>query len=229
MQETQNKARVAAHNNANLCAAIMAANGIRTERDEIAYRCIDKPLPYYPKLVTLAPVATDELNARCKGVSGIKDSFSCLDVDALGLRVAFNASWIWCDAQQRDMPDKWVRIEHAEVLLDWHRAWRGDDAPTELEIFPFACLENPELAFFARLSSTQVEAGCVANLSNEAIGISNVFSSISNDKQLYEEALAAVGTVDNERPVVGYEHGADLDAACRAGFEPIGPLRVLIR
>jgi hypothetical protein len=48
MHSTQNKAQLAANNNADLCAAIMAANEVRTERDDIAFLCIDDPLPILP-------------------------------------------------------------------------------------------------------------------------------------------------------------------------------------
>ena len=98
MRSTQDKAILAAHNNADLCGAIMAASGVSTERDELVYFCIDTPLPYYPKIVTLEPSSSSELNYRVRGHSGIKDSFSCLDRDALDLRIAFEASWIWADA-----------------------------------------------------------------------------------------------------------------------------------
>ncbi len=207
----------------------MAANGVRTERDDIAFVCIDDPLPYYPKLVTLDPAATSKLNVRAKGFSVIKDSFSSLDAYALGLKVAFDASWIWCAANQQTMPTKWVRIENAHDLMEWQQAWHGDGAQKDKVIFPPECLENPNLAFFARRSGRTIEAGCITNLSESVIGLSNVFSRSPNDQSLYEEALSAAFTIGNDRPVVGYEHGADLEAASSAGFKVVGPLRVLIR
>lgn len=229
MHSTQNKAKLAANNNADLCASIMAANGVRTERDDIAFFCSDDPLPYYPKLITLDPSATSKLNMRAKGISVIKDSFSSLDADALGLKVAFDASWIWCEANQQTIPTKWVHIENAHDLTEWHQVWRGDGSLTEQVIFPPECLEDPKLAFLARVSGRTIVAGCIANLSESVVGISNVFSKIPNDQLLYEEALSAVFTLGNDRPVVGYEHGADLEAATSTGFQAVGPLRVLVR
>ncbi|MEP4194454.1 MAG: hypothetical protein ABJL99_02345 [Aliishimia sp.] len=229
MLSTQNQAQIAANNNADLCAAIMAANGLRTERNENAYICIDDPLPYYPKMITLNPIATDELNERAKGLSGVKDSFSCLDVDLVGMQVAFDATWIWSETKQQTMPAKWRRIENAHDLAKWHKAWGGDGSQTDTEIFTPECLKDPNLAFFARLSGMTMEAGCIANLSEAVVGMSNVFSAISNDQSLFGDALSAVSTVGIGRPVVGYERGADLEAATSVGFQPIGSLRLLIR
>lgn len=229
MPDTQNQAQLAAHNNADLCAAIMAANRVRTKRDDIAFFCIDNPLPFYPKLITLDPTATSELTSRINGITGIKDSFSSLNAKALGLKVAFDASWIWREVNRQSMPSKWVHIENAHDLGEWHQAWRGEGSPTDQVIFTPECLKNPTLAFLARISGSKIEAGCIANLSENVVGMSNVFSKISNDQSLYQGALSAVSTIGNGRPVVGYEHGADLEAAISAGFNVIGPLRVLIR
>lgn len=229
MTSAQNEARIAASNNADLCASIMAASGARFERDERAFLCLDDPLPYYPKVVTLDPNTTDKLNTVTNGVDSVKDSFSCLDANILGLKVAFEASWIWCETKRQDMPAHWVRIESVNDLADWHAVWRGNGLPTDQVIFAPACLDDPNLVFLARRLGTTIEAGCIANLSKDAVGLSNVFSVIPKHRQLYEEALAAVSTVGDGRPVVGYEQGEDLEAARLAGFREVGRLRVLIR
>ena len=43
------------------------------------------------------------------------------------------------------------------------------------------------------------------------------------------DAVAAVSARFPGLPLVGYEHGDSLAAARRAGFSPIGPLRVWLR
>ena len=207
----------------------MAANGLRTQRNDHAYFCVDDSLPFYLKMITLDPTATSELTARAKAISGIKDSFSCLDVDLLGLKVAFDAAWIWRETNQQSMPADWVRIKTAHDISKWHQSWMGNGSPTDKVIFPPKCLKNPNLAFFARVLGTKIEAGCIANLSSRVVGMSNVFSANPSDPSLFEQASSAVGSFGNGRPVVGYEHGADLDAATSAGFQTVGPLRVLIR
>ncbi len=228
MPSTREKARLAAGNNADLCAAIMAANGLRTERDDLAYYCVDTPPPYYPKLVTLKPMVASELIARISGLSGIKDSFSSLDESALGLRVAFEASWIWSDAQSRELPTQWVRIDSPSGLLRWHKAWNGNNESDHV-VFPSQCLNDSNLFFLARISGTNIEAGCLANLSTDVIGMSNVFSTQASDRSIYSEALAAVSSVGGGLPVAGYEQGDDLTCACAAGFQVVGPLRILVR
>lgn len=228
MPSLREKARLAASNNADLCAAIMAANGLRTERDSLAYFCIDMPLPFYPKIVTLEPTAASELNARISGHSGIKDSFSCLDETALGLRVAFEASWIWSGVQSQKLPTQWGRIDSPNGLLRWHAAWNCNNESDQV-IFPPQCLNDPNLFFLARLSGANIEAGCLANLSADVIGMSNVFTTQESDERLYSDALAAVSSVGEGLPVAGYEQGDDLNCACAAGFQVVGPLRILVR
>lgn len=236
MNSTQSEALIAASNNADLCAAIMTANGKRFERDQLAFLCLDDPLPYYPKMVSLDPNATAELEARIRDthkmgqrVDSVKDSFSSMDAGALGLTVLFEASWIWCEAERQDMPRDWVRINNAADLSHWHTAWRGDGSPADQVIFPPACLNDPDLAFLARRNGTTVEAGCLANLSENAVGLSNVFSVHASQQPSFEEALSAASAFGNGRPVVGYEEGDSLAAALSIGFRKVGPLRVLLR
>lgn len=235
MNNTQNKARIAAGNNADLCAAIMNANDKRCQRDQLAFLCMDDPLPYYPKMVSLDPNATAELEARIlethkmgQRVDSVKDSFSCIDADALGFKVLFEASWIWFDAERQVMPTDWVRINSAADLSDWHSAW-NEGSPADQVIFPPACLNDPSLAFLARRKGTIIEAGCIANLSENAVGLSNVFSVYPDQQQLFEEASSAVSAFGDGRPVVGYEQDDSLAAALSIGFREVGPLRVLLR
>lgn len=236
MKSTQNEARIAASNNADFCAAIMTANGKRFERDQLAFVCLDDPLPYYPKMVSLDPNATAELQARIldthevrQPVDSVKDSFARMNAEALGMTVLFEASWIWCEAGRQDRPSDWVRINNAADLSDWHTAWSGNGSPADQVIFPPACLNDPGLAFLARRNGTTVEAGCIANLSENAVGLSNIFSVRSSQQQLFQEALSAVSAFGDGRPVVGYELGDRLAAALSSGFRDVGPLRVLVR
>lgn len=59
------------------------------------------------------------------------------------------------------------------------------------------------------------------------VGLSNLFAADEADTDTaWAGALNAIAARWPELPVVGYESGDDLDAAVRAGFTPIGPLRV---
>ena len=57
------------------------------------------------------------------------------------------------------------------------------------------------------------------------VGVSNVFG----DESAWAGCLLVAASHFPGMPLVGYEHGDDLAAARRHGFEPAGPLRVWIR
>jgi len=69
-------------------------------------------------------------------------------------------------------------------------------------------------------------AGAVANRSESVVGISNVFAVGDDLDGAWAGCLAAIARLYPGVPVVGYEHGEDLQVAARQGFTPIGPLRV---
>jgi hypothetical protein len=58
------------------------------------------------------------------------------------------------------------------------------------------------------------------------VGISNVFALDDGPDAAWPVVLEAVHRLFPTLPVVGYEHGDDLAAAARHGFEPVGPLRI---
>ena len=143
MPQVLSQTRIAAGNNADLCAAIMGAQGLRFERDRSTFRCLDAPPPYYPQMVTLEPNLStqhilrmrDSLETRPR-ISPIKDSFADLDYAALGMAVLFEASWIWRDGGHEKAPDGWRRIRDPAELAAWQNAWRAAGSPTDQVIFP---------------------------------------------------------------------------------------------
>ena len=101
------RARAAAANNADLYAAVFAAQGRRFCRDAVLFRAIDPPPSCYSSVTTLDPGATaeqlaaiDALRAEGRADVGVKDGFCRLDRDlaARGLAVLFEASWLWAPA-----------------------------------------------------------------------------------------------------------------------------------
>jgi hypothetical protein len=58
------------------------------------------------------------------------------------------------------------------------------------------------------------------------IGLSNVFDTGGDLDSAWPGAAAAVEALWGSMPVVGYDSGAALDAARRAGFDSIGELVV---
>ena len=57
------------------------------------------------------------------------------------------------------------------------------------------------------------------------MGLSNVFAASSD---LFEQAAAAVASVDPHLPIVGYESGTSLEQARSASFTTVGDLRILV-
>ena len=68
-------------------------------------------------------------------------------------------------------------------------------------------------------------AGVVAHRGDGVVGLSN----FSGPARAWPGAVAAVAAAFPGRPVVGYEHGEDLQVALGHGAEPLGPLRVWVR
>lgn len=95
------RAIMAAHNNADLYEAMFSSQGLRYQRLPIAFVGRDRPPPYYSNLTTLSPDRTDEvtehirvLARRFDGAVGVKDSFCRLELEAQGFETLFGASWI---------------------------------------------------------------------------------------------------------------------------------------
>ncbi|MFK7792002.1 MAG: hypothetical protein AB8B88_04945, partial [Devosiaceae bacterium] len=177
------------------------------------------PPPLYPKLVTLRADANVPPDFSGPSFSGaVKDSFASLDFAMLGMNLLFEAQWIWCEAKASPMPKGWARVTTPDHLAAWQTAWGGPP------VFHATCLDDPNLIFLARWEGEQITAGCLANISHDVIGISNVFS----EEPIFAQAAQAVSAISNGKPLVGYESGEDVTQAEAAGFETVGTLRVLL-
>ncbi|MEO0637140.1 MAG: hypothetical protein AAFY73_10870 [Pseudomonadota bacterium] len=235
---------LAALNNADLCEPVFRAHGLRHRRTEEALICLDPPPPYFPDLITLCPSdghryteAIDELHGLGKASLAIKDSFSTVDHESLGLKVLFDARWIWRTHAPATMPEGWKRVETHGEFKSWCAAWSKANPPADVPAFPGSCLDLPDLIFMSRIGSSGVEAGCLANLSMDVVGISNVFVLTHSKPPMAEMAAAIASVAQNERhsplhwpvqrTIVGYERGDMLNGALQAGFEDVGPLRIL--
>lgn len=238
MSKLTHEIELAANNNADLCATILTAHGLRFERDASTFYSVDPPPPYYPQLIALTPntsgqqdAAIGNLQKADRPLSSIKDSFADLDPAALGMRVLFGASWIWRDGGQESMPEQWRKVGNAAELNAWHEAWCEAGSPTDQVIFPASALDDPNLVFLARGSGSPadstVEAGCIVNLSDHVTGLSNVFAKTPSDATFAQAAQAATA-VRPGVPVVGYEADDQLAWAQSAGFRTLGGLRILV-
>lgn len=107
----------------------------------------------------------------------------------------------------------------------WAHAW--DQGAGNADLFRPELLDDPATFILAGTSARgRIAAGAVASHSHQVVGISNVFALYGGPDTAWPVVLNGVHRLFTDLPVVGYEHGADLTAAIRHGFEPVGPLRI---
>ncbi len=186
---------------------------------------------YYPDAVTLVPGADPaalvaRIDSAAPGAS-VKDSFADLDLAQAGFQVLFEAQWIHRPpSAPAAAPDlSWDVAGDPVALRAWALAW--DDGAGDADLFRPELLDD--LATFVlagRSPDGRIVAGAVASRSAEAVGVSNVFALNGGSDTAWPVVLDAVHWLFPTLPVVGYEHGADLAAALRHGFDPVGPLRI---
>ncbi|MFJ4523544.1 hypothetical protein ACIP4Y_21735 [Streptomyces sp. NPDC088810] len=223
--------RAAARNNAEWCAAMSRAHGLVSEFGPEAWAAPARTPRYYPDAVTLAPgagpaVLAARIDTTAPGAS-VKDSFADLDLTAAGFQVLFEAQWIHraasAPAAASDLA--WGVADAPDTLRAWALAW--DDGDGDADLFRPELLDDPATSVLCgRDAGGRVVAGAVASRSDQVVGISNVFASDGGPHAAWPGVLEAVHRLFPGLPVVGYEHGAGLEAAVRHGFEPVGPLRI---
>ncbi|WP_328444568.1 hypothetical protein OG780_03580 [Streptomyces sp. NBC_00386] len=230
---TSSMVRAAARNNAEWCAAMSRSHGVEGEFREQAWAAPVRTPLYYPDAVTLVPGANPTaLSARIDTVvpgASVKDSFADLDLTGDGFQVLFDARWIRRPAMKPAGPPDltWEVAGAPEALRDWALAWAGGSGDADL--FRPELLDDPATFVLAgRSADGRVVSGAVASHSDQVVGISNVFAHGGGPDAAWPDLLNTVHSLFPGLPVVGYEHGDDLAAAMRHGFEPIGPLRIWI-
>ncbi|MFD5813215.1 hypothetical protein [Streptomyces sp. NPDC127038] len=224
----------AARNNAEWCAAMSRSHGVEGDPGEQAWTAPARTPLYYPDAVTLVPGADPaallaRIDTTTPGAT-VKDSFADLDLTDAGFRVLFDAQWIHRPAEEPAGPPDlgWSVADGPDTLRAWALAW--DDGNGDAGLFRPELLDDPATFVLAgRSADGGVAAGAVASPGGDVVGVSNVFAVDGGPDTAWPGVLSAVRSLFPAVPVVGYEHGDDLAAALRHGFEPIGPLRVWIR
>jgi hypothetical protein len=225
---------MAACSNADLYSAMFAAAGRRYQRLPYAFIAVDAPLPYYSDMtVTGEGHKADiirhlgQLVQMRGGSIGLKDSFCELDLHAHGFAKLFDATWIWHPGTQIPPPDGWVMVTDPEGFANWQEAWKAAGSPTPQTVFHDPLLQNPDVAILAKWENGAMTAGCIANRSDDCVGLSNLFGAAALPG-LYSSALSAVAAFAPGLPIVGYESGESLTAALGTGCQGIGTLRILV-
>ena len=221
--------RAAARNNAEWCASMSRSHGLTSDFGAEAWTAPMRTPLFYPDAVALEPgIDPAALVARIDTIApgaSVKDSFADLDLAAEGFQVLFEAQWMHRPPGAPDTASDliWGTVSDAEALRAWAIAW--DDGEGNADLFRPELLEDPStLVLNGRVADGRMVAGAVASRSELVVGISNVFA--LDGVTAWPGVLDAVHRLFPELPVVGYEHGDDLEVAIGHGFEPIGPLRV---
>jgi hypothetical protein len=226
---TDNRAIMAARNNADWYAMMFNVHGLKYQRSEIAFLALEPPPAFHSWMTTLDPdseIALRELISQCvdRPCFGLKDSFHCLELAPQGLVMLFSATWIWTDAVQAADTNGWHQITSVSELLSWERAWKVGGSPSDRRQFPDPILERSDVVIWGRRGNDGFDAGVIANISSDCVGLSNCFG-----EEVYPAAATLCAELANGLPIVGYERGDDLGAALGSGFTATGLLRVWTR
>jgi hypothetical protein len=219
--------RMAALDNAALCAAMWRAHGLGVARVDGCVACSGTPPRLYPNVVTVDPDVgrRDQMRfiarraQRVPGAFSVKDSYRALALDGLGLEPLFDARWIHRAAGLAIAAPRldWRPVTDDEALGSWEAAWSGNaDQP---RLFPPAFLAGRGVTMLAGWEDGAILAGCIVTQTEAVAGVSNVFGDAL-------EAIGAAAMTVPDRDLVGYETGDALSAALEAGFQTVGELVV---
>lgn len=211
------RALVAAANNADWCDSVCRSHGIATTRTEGWWFSLAPSPTYYPDAVTLSRDAVElpEIIAGRTPCS-VKDSFAALDLVPYGFQLLFDARWIQ-HPPVAAAATGWRAITTGEDVERWKSA--HGDAPA---IGPALLDLDPDVRL---LAASDLGSGLAANRSRAVVGVSNVFGAT----EAWTDGAAAVSGYFPGLPMVGWEHGQGLEAALAAGWDDVGPLRVWLR
>ncbi len=237
------RATLAAYNNAAWCDLVCRAHGQPGEFTPELWINRQVTPPYYPNAVTLsgadgqaAQMAQLAELARAGVLEewAVKDSFCTLELTGLGFRLLFEAEWIYRSAAL-PKPDfaiadvQWRPINQPSDLIAWEAAWAGESANQRADqqcIFAPSLLQNRDVAIIAAYQGQRIVAGAIANRTHDVVGLSNVFAPEQNAQQFWAGCVNAVMDAFPGLPLVGYERDEELAMAQSLGFETVGSLRI---
>ena len=230
----EDRVKLCAGNNLDWYEAVLRTHGLSGAIADGLWSCRGSVPPYYSNAITVSPNGTARQIAVIVALAeevgagfSVKDAFGALDLAPHGLRLLFSADWVWRDpAPVPAEPRHWSRVTTAEALRDWHDAWRNCGSPTDRTVFLPGLLDDPSVALFGCFRDGRITAGCVANRSDEVVGLSNVFTEADDDEVDFAAAVDVTAGFAPNRPIVGYERGTSLATAIRYGFTAVGPLRI---
>ena len=219
---------MAAANNVDWYTMMFDIHNLKYRVSNIAFTAIDSPPPLHSWMTTLDPDAQTKLEQLIKQHTGggvVKDAFNCLNLSAHNYAELFSASWICATEVPDTDTSDWTRVSTKDDLLLWEAAWKPKQFPQGLRQFPDAVLKRSDIVIWGRNKARGFDAGVVANISQNCVGLSNYFGQAA-----YPAAAALCsGVCSGSLPVTGYERGEELIAALNAGFSEAGKLKLWIR
>ena len=203
---------------------IFAMHGIGSMLEDGLWSCLGPPPPLHSDAVVVEPaVRVEQIVERLAGrpSAGVKDSFSTIDLDEAGMRVLFAATWIHREPADAGRTN-WRDVRTVAGLAAWNAGWDTG------EVLLPGLLERAHIRVLERVEGGDVTGGAIARLGSGAVDVSNVHG-LGGHAVAWAELATAIADRFPARPIVGFEHGADLEAALAGGFEPVGELRVWVR
>jgi len=132
---------------------------------------------------------------------------------------------------------RWIGREPAPVCSS--PGWSPVTNPAELErwcaaaelpeVLPTRLLHDPSVRVLAAHHDGVLAAGAIVNVTGAVVGLSNVFQVHGAVARVWDQVSSVVAGFFPGLPIVGYEHGAELDSALATGFSDLGPVRVWLR
>lgn len=242
--ESSRTVEQAARNNALWCDAVCRVHGRPGEFHETLWLNHHGTPEFYPDAVTLADaqdasdqmrVISDLIETSQARAWAVKDSFGDLDLAGLGFEVLFEAEWIGLDPGLSNVvgasPDhQWADVLGDEELAAWERAWKGSgepsgDMPSARTFLP-SLLQEADIRFVSVLRENRIVGGGILNRGAGVVGLSNCFTLDASPEDVWRGLVSRAHHAFPGQTLVGYETDADLDTACRIGFEKKGKLRV---
>ncbi len=233
---TSSLLRAAVRNNAFWCDAVCKALGLPGEFTATVWFHRRGTPPFYPDVVTLTEADGETTEAIATLVNddtrdwAVKDSYAALDLAPLGFRMLFEAEWIGIrNPVSAPSPITWQRMRNAADFSRWEQEWEKANGPVTQKIFAEPLLADPEIAFLLAFENGRPLGGGILNLHAGAVGLSNLFAEGGRGEDIRRGLIGQAAALYPREPLVGYEHGDDLDEALRTGFELLGTLRVWLR
>ncbi|WP_108813935.1 hypothetical protein [Loktanella sp. Alg231-35] len=216
---------MAAQNNADWYAMMWDIRGLRYLRDAHGFRAIDPPPPYHSWVTAIqgAPIAQLIAPLLDRPGFGVKDASGQFDLSDLALRRLISASWLWHPPDAGAETHGWEQITTPAALARWEVAWR-DSSPADQRQFPDAILAREDVSLWGRKAPQGYDAGVIANLSEDCVGLSNLFGTKARPA-----ATALCAGFGGGLPLVGYEWCDDLTTALASGWKSTGDLAVWVK